>query len=151
MSRRTQLVEVHINNTDGSLVPGMYASVQITPSTPPKSLRVPGTVLIVDSNGTRVGVVTKENKVHLQPVVVGRDFGKEVEILSGLKGREKLVNNPSDLLQDGDTVQISTAAPPSVTGKAGADDSSPGGAPGGKGKSGGKKRGAGKPPAAGGA
>lgn len=120
---RTQLVEVHLFNKDRALVPGMYAQVQITPSKPPRTLRVPGTALIVDSNGTRVGIVTKDKKVRMQPVVVGRDFGREVEILDGLRGRESLVNNPSDLLQDGDTVTISKVAPPATGGRGRGSDS----------------------------
>lgn len=107
---RTQTVEVHLANPGGVLIPGMYAQVNIRPMHPAMSMRVPGTALIVDANGTRVGVVKKDMTVHLQPVVIGRDFGTEVEILSGLRGREQLVNNPSDLLQDGDKVTI---APPS--------------------------------------
>lgn len=107
---RTQAVEVHLPNPGGVLVPGMYAQVNIKPVHPPMSLRVPGTTLIVDANGTRVGIVKKDMTVHLQPVVIGRDFGTDVEILSGLTGHEKLVNNPSDLLKDNDKVQI---APPS--------------------------------------
>ena len=113
---RTQSVEIHLANPDGALVPGMFAQVNIKPIHPPMSLRVPGTALIVDASGTRVGVVRKDNTVHLQPVVIGRDFGTEVEILSGLKGHEKLVNNPSDLLKDNDKVQI---APPSQSNAAG--------------------------------
>ncbi len=134
---RTQLVEIHLQNSDRALVPGMYAEVQITPANPPKSLRVPGTALIVDASGTRVGVVTRDNKVKLKQVVVGRDFGREVEILSGLKGREQIVNNPSDLLQDGDTVTVSKIQP-IQTGRGG--DDAAGSDAGGGGK-GGKRRG----------
>jgi|GEM_PF-58056 len=128
---RTQLVEVQLPNKDGALVPGMYAQVQISPKVPLKTLRVPGTTLIVDANGTRVGVVSADNTVHLQKVLIGRDFGNEVEILKGLKGKEKLVNNPSDLLQDGDKVQI--VQPANAT--KGTKGSTPGGdaAPTGKG------------------
>jgi RND family efflux transporter MFP subunit len=107
---RTQLVEVHLQNSNGELVPGMYAQVNVVPKHPPTTLRIPGTALIVDSNGTRVGIVTAKKTLHMQTVVIGRDFGTTVEILDGLKGNERLVNNPSDLLQDNEKVQI--AAPP---------------------------------------
>lgn len=118
---RTQLVEVDLPNPDGVLVPGMYAQVQISPAIPSKTLRIPGTALIVDSNGVRVGIVKADNTVHMQKVVIGRDFGTTVEILKGLKGKERLVNNPSDLLQDGDKVQITQAAKkPGAKGGAGA-------------------------------
>jgi multidrug efflux pump subunit AcrA (membrane-fusion protein) len=128
---RTQLVEVHLKNPTRILVPGMYATVNVTPFHPAMTLHVPGTALIVDSNGTRVGIVTSKKTVHLQSVVIGRDFGTDVEILSGLTGNEKLVNNPSDLLQEGDKVQITTAAGGRRRGGAGAGGPSGGGAEGG--------------------
>jgi RND family efflux transporter MFP subunit len=113
---RTQLVEVHLPNKDNVLVPGMYAQVHLAPAHPPMTLRIPGTALIIDAQGTRVVVVTPQNTVHLQPVSIGRDFGTEVEIANGLKGDEKLVNNPSDTLQEGNTVQV--AAPTPAAGEA---------------------------------
>ena len=127
---RTQDVEVHIANPGGVLVPGMYAQVNIRPIHPALSLRVPGTALIVDANGTRVGVVRRDNTVHMQPVVIGRDFGTDVEILDGLAGHEKLVNNPTDLLQDGDKVQIAPPAKAKPGGRGGPGRGGPGGGPG---------------------
>jgi RND family efflux transporter MFP subunit len=112
---RTQLVEVHVANPGGALVTGMYADVKITPIHPARTLRVAGTALIVDANGTRVAVVSKDNTVHLRRVTVGRDMGAEVEILKGLKGRETLVNNPPDSLQDKSQVQIVKPAAGSAT------------------------------------
>lgn len=131
---RTQLVEVDLPNSDGALVPGMYAQVQISPVNPTQTLQIPGTALMVDANGVRVGVVKADNTVHMQKVVLGRDFGVTVEILKGLKGKERLVNNPSDLLQDGDHVQITQAVarPGGGRGRGGAG----GGADGAAGRSG---------------
>ncbi|MCW3094655.1 MAG: family efflux transporter, subunit [Chthonomonadaceae bacterium] len=108
---RTQLVEVHLPNRDNVLVPGMYAQVHLAPSHPPLTLRIPGTALIIDGQGTRVAVVTAQNTLHLQPITIGRDFGTEVEITEGLKGTEKLVNNPSDTLQESQPVQVAATPP----------------------------------------
>ena len=102
---RTQLVEIILPNLNQELVPGMYANVDINPIHPLMALRIIGTALIADSEGTRVAVLTPGNKVHFQPVTVGRDFGTEMEILTGLTGREKLIDNPSDLLQEGSVVK----------------------------------------------
>ena len=74
-------------------------------------LHVPGTALIFDAKGMRVAIVTSANTVHLQPVRIGRDFGTEVEIVEGLNGDEKLVNNPSDLMTEGTEVHIAPAVP----------------------------------------
>ncbi len=103
---RTQLVEIHIANPTDILVPGMYAEVRITPIHPARTLHIAGTALIVDANGTRVAIINKDKTVHLQTVKVGRDFGAQIEILSGLEGNELLVNTPSDILQDGQKVTI---------------------------------------------
>jgi RND family efflux transporter MFP subunit len=103
---RTQLVEVHIANPTNSLVPGMYAEVKITPIHPARTIHIQGTALIVDANGTRVAIVNPDKTVHLQTVKVGRDFGQQIEIMSGLEGNELLVNTPSDILQEGQKVTI---------------------------------------------
>jgi len=88
----------------------MYAEVRISPTHAIKTLRIPGTALIIDANGNRVAIVDADRKVHLQPVVIGRDFGSEVEILSGLESNDKLANNPPDTLADGDKVQVVKAS-----------------------------------------
>jgi hypothetical protein len=48
--------------------------------------------------------VEADGKVHLKPVVIGRDFGTDVEILSGLDGSDSIILNPSDSLEDGQPV-----------------------------------------------
>jgi RND family efflux transporter MFP subunit len=103
---RTQLVEVRLSNRDRALVPGMYAQVTLTPARPPATLQIPGTALLIDAQGTRVATVTEEGRVQYQKVQVGRDFGSEVEIMSGLRGGEKLVDNPSTTLAEGARVEV---------------------------------------------
>jgi hypothetical protein len=44
--------------------------------------------------------------VHFVPVTGGKDMGKEVEILNGLRGSEPLVSSPSDPLNEGDHVEV---------------------------------------------
>jgi hypothetical protein len=38
--------------------------------------------------------------------VLGRDFGSEVEVVSGLSGEENVMVNPPDSLVEGEQVQI---------------------------------------------
>jgi multidrug efflux pump subunit AcrA (membrane-fusion protein) len=96
---------------DDALVLGMYAQVRVTPFHPAATLHIPGTALVIDVQKTRVASVTPEGRVHYLPVQVGRDFGTEVEIMSGLHGGEKLVNNPSDTHQEGARVQVAATPP----------------------------------------
>jgi hypothetical protein len=37
---------------------------------------------------------------------LGRDFGTEVEITSGLRGDERLISNPTDNLRENTAVQL---------------------------------------------
>ena len=39
--------------------------------------------------------------IHIKPVKLGRDFGKEVEILAGLSDSDHVINNPRDSLVEG--------------------------------------------------
>lgn len=103
---RTMRTEVQLDNRDASLLPGMYSQVHFTLPQRALSLILPTTALVINQAGTRVAVVDAENRVHFLPVTIGRDMGKEVEILSGLRGDERLVTNPSDLLNEGEHVQV---------------------------------------------
>jgi RND family efflux transporter MFP subunit len=102
---RTMLTEVQVDNRDGSLLPGMYAQVKFTPATQRSSLIIPTSSLEIDQTGMHVVTVNAEGKVHFVPVVVGRDMGTQIEILSGIRDADALVASPSDLLYEGEQVQ----------------------------------------------
>ena len=68
-------------------------------------IRVPGTTIVTKPDGLFV-VMVKDGKAHYQLIQLGRDFGDEVEIRTGLSGGEKIVVSPSDDLLEGDPVKI---------------------------------------------
>jgi RND family efflux transporter MFP subunit len=103
---RTMLTEVQMDNSDGSLLPGMYAQVKFTLPEQRTSLIIPTSSLVVDHSGMHVVTVAANHTVHFVPVTIGKDMGKEVEILNGLHGAEPLVSSPSDLLNEGDHVEV---------------------------------------------
>jgi hypothetical protein len=43
----------------------------------------------------------------LHPVTMGRDFGKEVEILTGIEAGQKIILNPPDSLRSDEPVKVS--------------------------------------------
>ncbi len=102
---RTMLTEVQVDNRDGSLLPGMYAEVKFTLAAQRTSLIVPTSALVINSGGMHV-VVENDRKVHFVPVVIGKDMGTQVEVRSGIQGSAALVASPSDLLHDGQTVEV---------------------------------------------
>ncbi len=103
---RTMLTEVQVNNADGSLLPGMYAQVKFTLSQQRTSLIIPASSLVVDHGGMHVVTVDAGQTIHFRPVTLGKDMGKEVEVLGGLRGSESLVASPSDLLNEGEHVEV---------------------------------------------
>ena len=103
---RTMLTEVQVDNRDGSLLPGMYAQVKFTLAEQRTSLIIPTSSLVIDSRGMHVVIVENSRTVHFVPVVIGKDMGTEIEILSGIQGSDTLVASPSDLLHEGQDVEV---------------------------------------------
>ena len=94
---RTMLVEIHVPNKEGVLYPGMYAQVDLNSNRVDPPLLVPSDALVVLPEGTEVAVLRTDHTVHLQKIQVGRDYGDRLEILSGLKEGDNILENPGDL------------------------------------------------------
>jgi len=105
VASRTLLTEIDVDNAKGELLPGSYAEVHLKLPTPTSTLKIPVNALIFKTDGLQVAKVVGD-RVALVPVVAGRDFGNEVEIVSGLNGTERIVVNPPDSLSDGATVHV---------------------------------------------
>ncbi len=100
---RTRQTEIQIDNPDHFLLPGMYANVRLGGVREVPWIRVPGTTLVTKPEGQFV-VTVDNDKAHFQKVTIGRDYGDQVEIRTGLKGNEQVVISPSDDLRDGEAV-----------------------------------------------
>ncbi|MEH2146798.1 efflux RND transporter periplasmic adaptor subunit [Nostoc sp.] len=92
---RTLLTQLEVHNSDATLRPGMYANVRFAINRTNPPFVVPDSALVVNGGGTQVAIVTKDKTVHYQKVAVGRDYGTEVEITSGLTGNESLIATPT--------------------------------------------------------
>ncbi len=103
---RTMLTEIDIPNHDGRLLPGSYAQLHFAVPIQTERMSVPINVLLFRGEGPRVAVVGTDQKVHLKPVTIGRDFGVKVEILGGLDSTDQLVLNPADSLEEGQQVRV---------------------------------------------
>jgi len=103
---RTMLTEIQVDNRDGSLLPGMYAQARFTLADERRSVIIPTSSLIIDSHGMRVVTVENNHTLHFVPVVIGKDLGAQVEVLSGINISDALVSSPSDLLHEGQNVAV---------------------------------------------
>ncbi|MBV8842435.1 MAG: efflux RND transporter periplasmic adaptor subunit, partial [Bryobacterales bacterium] len=104
-STRTMLVEVEVPNAGGSLLPGMYAQVDLNSTTANAPLVIPAEALIFRAEGTRVAMVRPDHTIHLQTVVIGRDYGDKLEITQGLRSGDTIVANPGDATREGVKVE----------------------------------------------
>ena len=112
-SSRTLLVEVQVPNPDGALMPGMYAQVDFSNSRANAPLLVPAEALMVRAEGTQIAVVGPDSTVHLQKIVIGRDYGDRLEVLQGLQIGDRIIANPDDNAREGvkvDAVEASDKA-----------------------------------------
>jgi RND family efflux transporter MFP subunit len=101
---RTLLTEIHVTNADRRLLPGMFAHVSLTVPAVGRGIRVPAIALIIRGDGTQVARV-ENGTVHLTKIVLGRDFGTTLEVLSGIEPGAEVVVNPSEQIADGATVK----------------------------------------------
>lgn len=88
---RTQRARIVLDNRDGLLAPGMFAEIDLTPSETSEVPLVPSDALIGSGREARVIVQGVDGRFHPIPVHAGRSGGGFTEILSGLKGGERVV------------------------------------------------------------
>jgi hypothetical protein len=62
--------------------------------------------LIFRSEGLQVGILRAGNRVDLVPVAVGKDYGTEVEVVSGISAKDNVIVNPPDSLSSGSIVRV---------------------------------------------
>lgn len=103
---RTERVEIQLPSEEGKLVPGMYVSIRFQVQQAEPALVVPANTVDIRREGPRVAVLTPEHKINYRSVKLGRDFGKTIEIVSGLRGDEDLVINPTTDLVEGQHADI---------------------------------------------
>src|SRR5262249_14501260 len=100
-------------NADGALIPGTYADVQLTGVRADPPLVVPAGALVVRDNGAQLAIVQPDATLHLQKIVVGRDYGDRLEILQGVGEGTTIVAAASDVAREGaKIVPIHIGAPP---------------------------------------
>lgn len=98
---RTMLTEIEIPNRDNTLRPGMYAQVKLALNRSHPPVVVPGEAVVTRSDGVFAAVLDGNNTVHFESINLGRDYGQEVEVASGLHPGDRVVINPSDEVIEG--------------------------------------------------
>lgn len=106
---RTLLVEVDVENPTGEILPGAYVSVHLKiPKSATSTVTIPVSAMLFRAEGLRVATL-RNGHAELIPITTGRDYGNEIEVLSGLKASDKVIVNPPDSVVSGTPVRVANA------------------------------------------
>jgi membrane fusion protein (multidrug efflux system) len=100
-----------VDNPDHVIWPGTYADVHFVAAANAKLLIVPEQALLFRAQGMQVAVVDQHDVVTLRDVKLGLNLGQTVQILSGLAAADRIINDPSAGLLDGEQVHVVAGAP----------------------------------------
>ena len=104
VATRTMQVEIDINDAaDGQLLPGAYVQVSV-PVGERHVLVVPSNTLLFRPEGVHVAVFSADSRAHLKRIEIGRHYGAEVEVTTGLSDADKVILNPPVTLAENDPV-----------------------------------------------
>lgn len=109
LSTRTMLTEVDVQNPTRRLYPGMYANVTLELLRHPDALMLPPSAIIWSTPSSCI-LVVQDGRLKRVPVSTGIVATNHVEVTSGLTNSEKVVNNPSSSLSDGERVKAVESA-----------------------------------------
>lgn len=104
---RTLLAEIDLDNRNGELRPGALAQVHFKTTAQQPTFVIPAAALIFRREGMQVATLVKGSNgmvAHLVPVTIGEDDGATVQIVTGLKDGDKVIQDPPDSLIEGEKV-----------------------------------------------
>jgi len=102
----TTRMQLGLDNSNGELMPGGYASVKLNLQRDTAPLSIPASALIFNGSGLRVATVGADDKVQFKTVTIARDLGKEIELASGIAADDRVITAPPDGVSDGDQVRV---------------------------------------------
>jgi membrane fusion protein, heavy metal efflux system len=98
-SSRTVKLRVEVQNSDGRLLAGMFATVEVFLPGNEAALVVPQAAILADEGRTFLFIHHHGDYYVRRPVTIGREWGDRAEVLRGLSGSEVVVGNGSFLMK----------------------------------------------------
>ncbi len=103
---QTLQAEFLVDNKDGALLPGAYTMVEMSILHDKESVILPVNTLIFQASGLQVAIVDSKHEVILRNISIDTDFGKKVQINSGIHPGERVILNPPDALYPGQRIRM---------------------------------------------
>jgi len=111
VSTRTAITVFEVNNEDRALWPGSYATVRLTAPVEKNVLTIPTTALVFQEHGAQIALVGDDDRVNFKPITMSRVLDNVIEVTDGITEKDRIINNPSAALLEGDKVVMVTPAP----------------------------------------
>lgn len=102
----TVRLKAQLPNKEGALFPNQFVNVRMLVDTREDAITVPSSSIQRGAQGLFVYVVNEDQTVSLRNVKTGVTEGTRIEIMSGVKARERVVVDGMDRLRDGMRVEI---------------------------------------------
>jgi RND family efflux transporter MFP subunit len=106
VASRTLLTEIDVDNAKSELLPGSYCEVHLKLPGATSTLKLPVNAIVFKTDGLQVATVEHGNRIALKTIVVGRDYGGTIEVVSGLDPDAAVVVNPPDSVAEGQAVRV---------------------------------------------
>jgi RND family efflux transporter MFP subunit len=103
---RTLRTELDFPNPNGLLRPGMYATAHILLQERPNAYVLPLSAVVREGKQAFCWIARNGQAARV-PIALGLQVANEVEVVSGLKGDELVIQSPSGSLQEGRPVEAS--------------------------------------------
>ena len=102
------LVKAHLDKTDAKLLSGMFATVQFPVEKTSKTnmVLIPNSSVVTKGQLSGVYTVSQSNTALLRWLRLGRTYGDQVEVLSGLNAEESFIVSAEGKLFNGAKVSI---------------------------------------------
>jgi RND family efflux transporter MFP subunit len=101
---RTLRVELRLPE-GASVLSGAYVNVRFTVARASGSVVIPSGSVVVGAEGTGVFTVDEARRARRVRVTLGRDFGRDVEVVDGLRLSDRVLVFPPAALADGERVE----------------------------------------------
>lgn len=102
------LVKIALDNTDASLLSGMFTTVQfpVEKQTETTLLLIPKTAIVTHGQLSGVYTVSQSNTAILRWLRLGHTYGDQVEVLSGLSANESYIVSAEGKLFNGVKIRV---------------------------------------------
>lgn len=108
LNTRTLLIELEVDNDKGELLPGSYVEAHLKLPAAAETVILPANTFLFRAQGMQVATIDDNGKAVLKSITIGRDYGKDAEVTSGVTPGETIIINPPDSIVTGQPVRVVT-------------------------------------------